>query len=80
MPEKRRRRTFAEVIAAARAERDIEVAAFLDGYADLVEKGPRKRESWEHAVNQIRIPEECRGSHVVALRGLASSIRAGLVE
>jgi len=60
-----KRRTFAEVREAARAERDIEVAAFLDGYAGMV---------------RAKRGDACAGPIATALEGLASSIRAGLVD
>lgn len=66
---KRKRKTKADV----RAERDFEIAGFLDGYADHVEAGGTPANRLEH-------PEEIKGPLVVTLRGLASSIRAGLVE
>lgn len=57
-----------------RHERDIQTAGFLDGYADAVEIGL----SW--GPNKLRHPPEIRALLTVALRGLASSIRAGLVD
>ncbi|MFN3943908.1 MAG: hypothetical protein ACK4K7_03115 [Allosphingosinicella sp.] len=65
---------------AIRAERDIEVAAWLDGYAYMMEAPPRPREKWEAPVNRVDHPPEVKGPLIVALRGLASSIRAGLVD
>lgn len=59
------RRTFSQVRADARAERDIEIAAFLEEWAKLVRakhKGP------------------CTSDIARAAEGLASSIRAGLVD
>lgn len=57
-----------------RAERDLEAAAFVDQYADAVEKG------LPFGPNRLRHPPEIRGPLLAALRGLASSFRAGLVE
>ena len=57
-----------------RAERDIEVAGWVDRYADAVEHG------LSLGPNRLQHSAEVRGPLVVAFRGLASSIRAGLVE
>jgi hypothetical protein len=57
-----------------RAERDLEIADFFDQYAAAVEQG------LGHGPGPRRHPEEIRGPLVSALRGLASSIRAGLVD
>jgi hypothetical protein len=59
------RRTFAEVREAAKAERDIEFAAFLDGYAALV---------------RTRRADPCAAALATSIEGLASSVRAGLVD
>ena len=61
----RARRTFAEVAAAAKAERDIELAAFLDGYAALA---------------RARRGDPLAPALATSIEGLASSIRAGLVD
>lgn len=68
-----KRKTHAEVREAARIERDIEMAAFLDHYIDMLE-GPGS------PVNPHRHPPEVEAALVCALRGFAGSIRAGLVE
>lgn len=57
-----------------RAERDIESADFIDAYADAVERG------LPFGPNRLRHPEEVRSPLLAALRGLASSFRAGLVD
>lgn len=57
-----------------RAERDLESAAFIDLYADAVEKG------LPFGPNRLRHPEEVRSPLLAALRGLASSFRAGIVD
>lgn len=64
------RRTFDQIRTEAALERDLRTADFLDGYADLVAaaRGPRAH------------PEGIKGPLTIALRGLASSIRAGLVD
>ena len=62
---KRRHPTRAQIRAAAKAERDGEVAAFLDGYADLIDS---------------RRDDPIASQLASAARGLASSIRAGLVD
>jgi hypothetical protein len=59
------------------AEREA-TARFLDAYAERVEKGPRRRESWEPPINQVDFSEGEKGLVATAVRGLASSIRAGL--
>jgi hypothetical protein len=59
------RRTFAQVRADARAERDIEIADWLDQWAGLV---------------RARRSAACAVPIAQAAEGLASSIRAGLVE
>lgn len=74
------RRTHAEIREAARAERDIEIAAWMDGYAYMIEQPPRRREAWEAPVNRIEHAAVVKSELVAALRGLASSLRAGLVE
>lgn len=74
------RRTFENVRESARRERDSEIADFLDGYSDLINAPPRRREVGEAPVNSRRHPDEVLGPLTIALRGLASSIRAGLVE
>jgi len=61
----RPRKTVAQIREAARAERDIEVAAFLDGYAALVRAGR---------------DDPCSGPLATSIEGLASSLRAGLVD
>lgn len=66
------RRTFAQVRQEAVKERDRQTAAFLNGYARCLEHGL--------SVNRRRHPEEIREPLIDALRGLASSIRAGLVD
>lgn len=60
----RKRQTRAEIRTIAKAERDLEVAAFLDRFADQVDEGRGTR--------------ACEVSTMA--RGLASSLRAGLVE
>lgn len=57
-----------------RDTRDIEIAAFLEEHAAAVRNG------LSISPNRMRYPEEIRGPLVTALNGLASSIRAGLVE
>ncbi|HVQ09542.1 MAG TPA: hypothetical protein VMS43_14010 [Allosphingosinicella sp.] len=59
------RRTHAQIREAAMGERDIQVAAFLDAYADLVD---------------ARRPPPVASQLASAARRLASSIRAGLVD
>jgi hypothetical protein len=66
MSARRRRPTLAEIRAAAKAERDLEVAAFLEGYADLKDSG--------------RAPGAPPCEVATMARGLASSLRAGIVE
>lgn len=61
----RPRRTVAEIRAAAKAERDIEIATFLDGYARLI---------------QTRRDDPIAPELATAARALAGSIRAGLVD
>lgn len=56
-------RTEAEL--AIRAERDIEIAGFLDGYASLV---------------RSQRTDPCAGELATAVEGLASSLRAGIVD
>jgi hypothetical protein len=65
MGERRRHPTRAEIRAAAKAERDIEIAAWLDGYAALVDQ---------------RRDDPIASPLATAARGLANSIRAGLIE
>lgn len=48
-----------------RAERDIEIAALLDGYARLV---------------RAQQGHECAGKIATAVEGLASSLRAGVLD
>ena len=62
------------VVDLARAERDLELADFVDDYAAAIERG------LPLAQNPHVWPDEVRGLLVVFARGLASSIRAGLVE
>jgi hypothetical protein len=57
-----------------RAERDLESADFIDRYADAVAGG------LPFGPNRLQHPEPVRGPLLVALRGLASSFRAGLVD
>lgn len=57
-----------------RAERDIEIADHIDGYAGAVENG------LPFGPNQLQHPPEIRGPLLAALRGLASSLRAGIVD
>lgn len=59
------RRTFAQVRDDARAERDIEVAAFLDGHAAMIR-------AWRS--------DPCAREIATACEGLASSLRAGLID
>lgn len=67
MTRSRRRETI-------RAERDLESADFIDRYADAVENG------LPFGPNRLRHPEEIRSPLLSALRGLASSFRAGIVD
>lgn len=62
------------VVDLARAERDIEIADFIERYADAVDQGLR------YGPNPLQHSEEVKGVLVTSYRGLASSIRAGLVE
>jgi hypothetical protein len=57
-----------------RDSRDLELAAFVDGYAEAVANGM----SW--GPNRLKHPAEIRGLLATTLRGLASTIRAGLVD
>jgi hypothetical protein len=67
MTRSRRRETI-------RAERDLESADFIDRYADAVESG------LPFGPNNLRHPDEVRAPLLAALRGLASSFRAGIVD
>lgn len=60
-----KRRTFAQVRADAMAERDIQIAAWLDGHAALIRAKRR---------------DVCAGETATACEGLASSLRAGLID
>lgn len=63
---RRKRETRAEIRAAAKAERDLEVADFLESYAALKDSG--------------RAPDAPPCEVATMARGLASSLRAGIVD
>jgi hypothetical protein len=70
-PPAQRPKAFEEV----RAERDFEIADFVEGYALMIERPELPLDP-----NGLQYSPETRGPLAVALRGLAASIRAGLVE
>jgi hypothetical protein len=69
---RKKRKTAAELRQLHFRERDEAVAKMLEGYAQLVKDGS--------PINPIRYPPAIADDLFCCLRGLASSIRAGLVD